>query len=608
MPMHTIRPPAYAARGRPALAAVSILITLATLAAWGASPAWAVAAPAQAPAAAASPDAWAGAGVVQAPGGAYLTDALGRRLELHGVNVVGKCGGGARDTNAPGTPCVGPARGPNLAFVLSPNARDPGRRFTAGDARTLARMGFDMVRLGIIWEGLEPGPRGVGPNDPRYCTPHRRGTRFPSLGAAEPYDPRAVHAYLARTDRIVELLSNAGIRVVLDMHQDVWGSAFSYGLGLTPWNGEGAPPWATCYGGGPFVAPISWGDAYLTSPVEAALHNFWANDVRADLQGEYARVWQAVASHYRGDPNVIGYEVFNEPNDLLTTDVNSELECDYGGPAHEPRSCAISRVAALPDGLIGAIESADPTHLVLFEPSGDTAFGQAETIGIAEPLRFPRLALAFHVYGSAPAQLRQVARERAGTRTEQSGGPPWIMDEFGASNNAPLTGATVALADQVNLSWTYWAAMQFDDPTGGDAYEGLLNQMTRKPYPAMARALAVPYPAATAGTPGRQRFTAGTLTFVYDYRSNPSIGAPTEVVVPSYTFSHGYTAQASGARIVSAANAPMLELQASTAAHRVEVTVRPRRGLRRAGRHPAAARLRRVTDAEISAIGSSMRR
>ena len=453
MPMHTIRPPSYAARERPGRAAASVLVALAPVAAaaaLAALAAWAVVAPARARAAAASPDAWAGAGFVQAPGGPYLTDALGRRLELHGVNVVGKCGGGARDTDAPGTPCVGPARGPELPFVLSPDARDPGRRFTAADARTLARMGFDMVRLGILWEGLEPGPRGVGPNDPRYCAPHRRGTRFGSLGAAEPYDPRAVHAYLARTDRIVELLANAGIRVVLDMHQDVWGSAFSYSLGLTPWNGDGAPPWATCYDGGPFVAPISWGDAYLTSPVELALHNFWANDVRADLQGEYARVWQAVASHYRGDPDVIGYEVFNEPNDLLTTDVNSELECDYGGPANEPRSCAISRVAALRDGLIGAIESADPTHVVLFEPSGDTAFGQAETIGIAEPLRFPRLALAFHVYGTAPAQLRQVAGERAETRTEQPGGPAWIMDEFGASNDAPLTGATVTLADQVD--------------------------------------------------------------------------------------------------------------------------------------------------------------
>jgi endoglycosylceramidase len=520
---------------------------------------------------------WAGAGTVQAPGGPYLTDGLGRRLQLHGVNVVAKCGGGALDTKAAGTPCVGPPRGPRLAFVLSPEARDPGRRFTAGDARTLARMGFDMVRLGVIWEGLEPGPRGVGPNDPRFCAPHRRGTPFPSLGGVEPYDPRALRAYLARTDRIVALLANAGIRVVIDMHQDVWGSAFSYAFGRTPWNGEGAPPWATCYGRATFVAPTSWGNAYLTGPVEAALHHFWANDVRADLQGEYARVWRGVAGHYRGDPDVIGYEVFNEPNDLVTKHRDSELQCDYGGPIREPRSCAISRPAALRDGLIGAIQSSDPTHVVLFEPSGDTAFGVPETIGIAEPLRFPRLALAFHVYGSAPAQLLQVAIERRRTRTDQRGGPAWIMDEFGASDDAPLTGATAAIADQANLSWTYWSAMQLNDPTGGTASEGLLDQRTRKPYPAMASALAVPYPAATAGMPGRQRFSRSRLTFTYDYRSNPSIRAPTEVVVPSYTFPHGYTAKASGARILSAANAPILQLQATTAAHRVELTVRPRR-------------------------------
>ena len=33
-----------------------------------------------------------------------------------------------------GTPCVGPAQGPRLAYVLSPDADDPGRRFTAADA------------------------------------------------------------------------------------------------------------------------------------------------------------------------------------------------------------------------------------------------------------------------------------------------------------------------------------------------------------------------------------------------------------------------------------------------------------------------------------------
>ena len=517
---------------------------------------------------------WADAGIVQAPGGPLLTDALGRRLELHGVNLVAKCGGGARATTAAGTPCVGPARGPSLAFVLSPAARDPARRFTASDARTLARLGFNMVRLGIVWEGLEPGRRGVGPNNPRYCRPHRRGTPFHSLGSADPYDPVTVRAYLARTEKIVALLARAGLRVVIDMHQDAWGSAFSYAGGTTPWNGEGAPPWATCTDQVPYTPPTSWGDAYGVPAVQTAIHHFWANDVRGDLQGQLARVWQAVARHYRDDPDVIGYEVTNEPNDFLSARFNSELECDYGGPMHEPRSCAAGHPAALRDGLIGAIQTADPNHVVLFEPSGATNFGAPETIGITEPLRFDRIALAFHIYGSAAKQLRQTIKERARTRTDQPGGPPWIMDEFGATNDAPHTAKTISLADGANLSWTYWAALQLDDPTAADPFEGLLDEQTRRPYPAQAQAMAVPYPWATAGTPGPQSFNRATDTFKYSYAVDREIHAPTEISVPAYTYPHGYSVRVAGARIVSDKGAPNLELLARRRASRVAVTVR----------------------------------
>ncbi len=517
---------------------------------------------------------WADAGIVQAHGGPYLADALGRRLELHGANVVGKCGGGAIDTGAAGSPCVGPAQGPRLAFVLSPAAADPGRRFTAADARTLVALGFNMVRLGVIWQGLEPGSRRVGINDPRYCAPHRRGTPFPRLGRADPYDPAAVRAYLRRTDVIIALLAHAGIRVIIDMHSDVWGSAFAYDKGATPWNGEGAPPWATCTGRHRFQPPPGWGDGYLSPAVQTAIHHFWANDVRADLQGQYARIWQAVALHYRGDPDVLGYEIYNEPNDFLVKHFDPELECDYGGPKHEPKSCAESRPDALPAGLIGAVQAADPTHVVLFEPSGATDFGTPETIGIGEPLRFPRLALAFHVYGAIPAQLRQTLHERDLTRTDQDGGPPWVMDEFGASNNSSLSAKTVDYADRMNLSWAYWAALQFHDPTGGAASEGLLDQRTRRPYPGLAQAMAVPYPWATAGRPGPESYDRATRTFRYRYTVDRSIKAPTEIEVPRYTYPSGYTVRVNGARVVSAAGASLLELRARPHAARVTVNVR----------------------------------
>jgi endoglycosylceramidase len=517
---------------------------------------------------------WLAAGIVRAPGGPYLTDALGRRLQLHGVDLAAKCGGGAVPTRAPGSPCVGPSRGPQPAFVLSPTASDPGRRFTAADAATLARLGFNVVRLGIVWEGLEPGPRGVGPNDPAYCRAHAAGTPFPALRSADPYSAAVLSAYLARTDRIVSLLAHVGIRVVLDMHQDAWGSAFSNPAGPAPWNGEGAPAWATCTNGQKFAAPVLWSNAYFDPAVQAAVHNFFSNDVRGDLQGQFARVWQAVARHYRDDPNVIGYDIYNEPSDFAIANFDPELECDYGGPAHEPRSCRRSGAQTLRDGLIGAIQEADPSHTVFYEPPVLTDFGQPETIGIAEPLRFDRIALAFHMYGDPATQLPLVARERAATVTDQPAGPPSIMDEFGSTNDAASIAATVNVAGSADLSWSYWSGMQLHDPTGRP-YEGLVDQRTRRPYPPSARALAVPYAWATAGTPGSESFMASV--YRYSYRVARRIRAATEIVVPRYSYPRGYRVRVRGAAVVSAPNAPLLELQASRGARTVTVAVAPRR-------------------------------
>ena len=286
-------------------------------------------------------DGWAGAGSVKAPGGPYLTDAQGRALELHGVNLVAKCGGGSVDMPESGTPCVGPAQGPRLAYVLSPDADDPGRRFTAADAETLVNLGFNTVRLGIIWEGLEPGPANARINDPHYCAAHKAGTSFPKLGrGTDPYNAATVRAYLAKTDRIVALMAHAGLRVIIDMHSDAYGSAFFNVEGTTPWNGEGAPLWATCTGGARFRPTAGWGAFYLLRPIQLAMHHFFANDVRADLQGQFARVWQAVARHFRANPDVLGYEIYNEPNDYLVKHLDAELQCDYGGPVNEPKSCA----------------------------------------------------------------------------------------------------------------------------------------------------------------------------------------------------------------------------------------------------------------------------
>src|SRR5918911_2157631 len=111
--------------------------------------------------------------------GRWITDSAGRVAVLHGVNMVNK-------------------------LAASGYAPD-GVGFGEDDAAFLARNGFNVVRLGIIWKGLEPRP-GV-------------------------YDD----AYLDRIERTYRTLHRHGIAVLLDFHQDMYNERFQ---------GEGAPDWA----------------------------------------------------------------------------------------------------------------------------------------------------------------------------------------------------------------------------------------------------------------------------------------------------------------------------------------------------------------------------
>ena len=295
-----------------------------------------------------------------------------------------------------------------------------------------------------------------------------------------------------------------------------------------------------------------------------------ANDVRGDLQGQFARVWRAVARHYRDNPDVIGYEIYNEPR---TSRSPTSIPSSNAITAARRTSPIVpaSGVQALRDGLIGAIQSADPDHVVFYEPVVHR-LRQRETIGIAEPPRFPpRRARVPHVRRSGQ-QLPLIARERAATDTLQAGGPPLIMDEFGASNYNALTATTVDAAGADDLSWSYWSGLQLHDPTGNPD-EALLDQRTRRPSPGKARALAVPYAWATAGVPGSESFAGGV--FSYAYTVARAISAPTLIEVPRLAYQDGYRVRVRGAIAISTADARLLELRASPQARDVRLTVTP---------------------------------
>lgn len=180
--------------------------------------------------------------------GDRFTDSSGRQVILNGINFVNK------------NPCT------NYMFEDSSAAFSQFRK-----------LGFNCIRLGVIWDGVEPEP-GI-------------------------YDEN----YLERIESLVSEAGKEGLYVILDMHQDLYGRAYS----------DGAPEWATLTDGLPHATGSVWSDSYFISPaVQRAFDNFWANKPASDgkgVQDHYAEMWRYVAEKFSQNTTVIGYDIMNEP-------------------------------------------------------------------------------------------------------------------------------------------------------------------------------------------------------------------------------------------------------------------------------------------------------
>lgn len=498
-------------------------------------------------------------GPISAPGGPYLRDRFGRIVILHGVNAVYK-------------------RPP---YELFPAPGEP-YDFSARDAARISALGFNVVRLGIIWEGLEPGTDP--PNDPGICSP------------GPPVNPHQFNAsvadnYLRRVKETVDLLGSYHIYSLLDMHQDIYSSVFG---------GEGAPPWAVCTNGLPIEqAAGRWSNTYLSPGLQAAFGHFWNNDVRGDLQGEYDRVWAFVARYFQSDPWVLGYDPMNEPFSTSYLDeahhlLDAQIECFYTGRVHPGRNADLHQFVSCPPsdptvGVIPEVERADRHHLVFYEPDIYSKHGSINYIG---PIDLPRLVFNFHAYcrqrsgvTGDPTEtepciqsvlhtmtLRNHERPDLGAQAEP-GGPPLFMSEFGASGNVDLVSSVAAAADRFPIGWTYWSWKYYGDPTGSSDEALVDNTGSLKPT---ALALAQPYPEALTGRPVSIRFDPATGTLHLAYRPTRT-AVPTIVVAPSSRYPNGYCARVTGARLISKPNASLIELLAMPSARRVSLRVIPGR-------------------------------
>jgi len=444
----------------------------------------------------------------------------------------------------------------------------------------MARLGFNVVRLGMTWKGLEPGTAPA--NDPAICSPG-------APGDPGQFNPAVLDSYLTKLKQTVDLLGRYHIYTLLDMHQDVYNELF---------DGEGAPNWAVCTNGLPNTEPPGrWSSNYATAAADVAYAHFWNNDLVGNLQGEYDRVWAAVASFFQSDPWVIGYDPFNEPFSVsLVTGVDeqfdAQLECFYTGTAFigQPTHGAPTITCPSGDpamGVIPQILAADPTHLVFYEPD---IFGSRGRTNFVGSMNFPNLVFNVHIYcgyrsgrtgnptdiAACTSQETRSLTTRSEDRVDlgsmsQLGGPAWFVSEFGATSSSALLRSLTGDEDRFLVGWAYWSWKYYQDPTGSAAEALVTGKGTLR---SMARVLSRTYAQAIAGRPTSMSFDPTTNAFSLRYVPQQTVHAPTLIFVPvQIHYPSGYCTRVSGGSVISKQGASILQIRNARAARVVTMTV-----------------------------------
>jgi endoglycosylceramidase len=450
--------------------------------------------------------------------GTWMTDADGRVVVLHGLNQVYK---------------VPP---------YEPSADG----FGDDDAAFLAANGFNAMRVGVIWEAVEPQPLSYNDN------------------------------YLASIAQTVQTLAAHGIVSLLDFHQDLYNEAFQ---------GEGAPAWAVQTGGLPNPQLGFPGNYFLNPAEEFAWNAFWRDAPAPDgigLQDHYARAWAHVAAYFHGNPGVFGYEVLNEPWPGIV----------WEGCFDPLLGCPLQdlKLTTFYKKVVPAIRAADPTTLVFFQPN--VLFDEGIHTDLTHVVD-PHTGFSYHDYCAIESVLHKniTCRLEDGITLTNANlyadifRIPALLTEFGATNDLNNLAEVMHNADRHKVGWLEWAYTGNDKTSSSPTDQALVFDPSQPPTgsnvnTAKLAVLAAPYPQLVAGTPRFWSFRSGTFRLCYsterpDRQGRFSPGAQTNISVPAIEYPNGYQVTVKGGQAVSAPGATVLTVVADAGADTVEVVVTP---------------------------------
>lgn len=457
--------------------------------------------------------------------GRWVTDANGRVVVVHGVNVPTKWA----------------------------SAPDPGALgYGDDDAALLAGAGLNAVRLTVERYLVEPAP-GVFDDD-----------------------------YVRRMAAAVTLSASHGLLTIIDFHQDSFGPEF-FDNGFPSWMTvtDRLPNLYELGFPGQY-----FGNPALERAFDHFWNND-PDGHGGRLQDDDAAILSHVAGALKGLPSLLGYEILNEPwpGSAYPTCLTPAVGC----PTFDQSIVSAYYVkvtqairAADPSHLVWY----EP--LTTFNQGTPTAAAIPGDANIGFAFHDYPLCGAVVSAVSATAQSACTTSDGAEDGTVltnaldhvQVTGDALLETEFGNTTDRATLEGQLSRYDGAMVPWMFWSYTRFICGYGSDGAT-LAPAGTNVDW-ATLTTLARPYPQLVSGTPGSWQYDPSTRSFTLTYTTARADGtgafapgAETAIAVPQLAYPAGYRTSVAGGHVISAPGAPVLRIAAAAGATRVDVQVTP---------------------------------
>ena len=387
----------------------------------------------------------------------------------------------------------------------------------------------------------------------------------------EPSPGQYNESYIQDIVDFVSLLNETGVYVIMDMHQDLWSPYFCGGHGIPPFD---AHPYNTSeYNRGGkkayplpvaepkydpsgkisncndvLAGPFGWATGYVTYATGAAAQRLYDDD--NEILDRFGMFWQLIASKLKQFPNVLGYELLNEPwLGNVPLDVEEFVPTNPHWNLWFPGVADKTNMHKLYSTLHDYIREVDNDTIIFFEPATGGNFLDGFHAGFEEGPGGPgyndKQALSYHIYclyvdtNNVTTFLQQVIANLSiadcdlldnflydnrlddTQRLSMAG----FLTEFGNAGRGQAAEDVINFAtskmDEFLHGWTYWYLTP--DPKNLNFYE--------------IKSLARPYVHTLAGIPIKMNFDPITKVFSLVYtpsNNDTTFGLQSEVYISEY--------------------------------------------------------------------------